>query len=93
MSKMSLPEQAWCRSWPWRSFAARVLRPGGVFAGYDLVQSGPARVLHVLDRSPHRLASTSGIRAQLGEVGFSEVKVSSSFGGTVARFRAVASRS
>lgn len=35
--------------------AVRVLRPGGVYVGYDLLQSGVTRLTHHLDRSPHRL--------------------------------------
>ena len=34
---------------------ARVLRPGGVFVGYDLVRTPAATWLHRLDRSPFRL--------------------------------------
>jgi ubiquinone/menaquinone biosynthesis C-methylase UbiE len=35
--------------------AARVLRPGGVFVGYDLVRTPLATAVHKLDRSPFRL--------------------------------------
>ncbi|GAA4769989.1 hypothetical protein [Citricoccus nitrophenolicus] len=35
--------------------AARVLRPGGLFVGYDLLALRAAAWLHVLDRSVHRL--------------------------------------
>lgn len=34
---------------------ARVLRPGGVFTGYDLVRTPLATLLHRVDRSPFRL--------------------------------------
>lgn len=34
---------------------ARVLRPGGVFVGYDLVRTPVATWVHRLDRSPFRL--------------------------------------
>jgi ubiquinone/menaquinone biosynthesis C-methylase UbiE len=35
--------------------AARVLRPGGTFVGYDLVRTPLATAVHKLDRSPFRL--------------------------------------
>ena len=38
---------------------ARVLRPGGVFVGYDLVRTPFASALHHLDRSPFRLLTPS----------------------------------
>jgi ubiquinone/menaquinone biosynthesis C-methylase UbiE len=34
---------------------ARVLRPGGVFVGYDLTNTMLARLIHQADRSPYRL--------------------------------------
>ena len=34
---------------------ARVLRPGGIFVGYDLVRTPLASLFHRLDGSPHRL--------------------------------------
>ena len=68
--------------------AARVLRPGGLFAGYDLVESGASRLLHRFDRSPHRLTTTSGLRHRLSEVGMEDVTVATSLGGYVARFHA-----
>ena len=35
--------------------AARVLRTGGMLIGYDLTASPVAKLVHVVDRSPHRL--------------------------------------
>jgi ubiquinone/menaquinone biosynthesis C-methylase UbiE len=35
--------------------AARVLRPGGVFVGYDLIRTPLATAVHKIDRSPFRL--------------------------------------
>jgi SAM-dependent methyltransferase len=69
--------------------AARALRPGGAFVGYDLVRSGAARLLHRLDRSPHRLVATDELRAQLEHLGLADVEVVGALGGLVARFRAV----
>jgi SAM-dependent methyltransferase len=68
--------------------AARVLRPGGFLVGYDLMLSGPNRLLHRLDRSPHRMATAVGLRAQLGTLPFADVSVRSGLAGTVARFQA-----
>jgi ubiquinone/menaquinone biosynthesis C-methylase UbiE len=68
--------------------AARVLRPGGSLVGYDLMHTGPARVLHWLDRSPHRLITQHELRAQLHSAGFIDIDVSTNLGGLVARFRA-----
>ena len=56
--------------------AARVLRPGGVLAGYDLV------------RSTHHAATVDGLRARLHELSFTDVDVRRGLGGLVARFRA-----
>lgn len=67
---------------------ARVLCPGGILAGYDLVLSRPARVLHRLDRSPHRLASESGLVRRLDELAFTDTRVEARLGGLVARFSA-----
>jgi len=70
------------------SEAARVLRPGGVLVGYDLVRSRPSRWLHRLDRSPHRLADAPALDARLHELDLTEVRVDHGLGGLVARFRA-----
>lgn len=67
---------------------ARVLRPGGMVVGYDLVVSGPSRLLHRLDRSPHRLATADELRHRLDELPFGGVTVAPGLGGLVARFRA-----
>jgi ubiquinone/menaquinone biosynthesis C-methylase UbiE len=68
--------------------AVRVLKPDGRLAGYDLVDSGVARVLHRLDGSVHRLATTSAVRARLGELSVSEVDVEPTLAGLVVRFGA-----
>jgi SAM-dependent methyltransferase len=68
--------------------AVRVLRPGGLFAGYDLVDSRTARVVHRLDGSPHRLATADAIRTRLEELDVEDVAVTSALGGLVARFAA-----
>lgn len=68
--------------------SVRVLRPGGLVAGYDLVQSLPARSLHRIDRSPHRLATAAALRGRLAELALVDIGVESRLGGLVARFSA-----
>lgn len=65
---------------------ARVVRPGGVIAGYDLTAGRAAELLHKLDRSPHRLFPPADLRQQLLAVGCRDVEVSVSLG-VVVRFR------
>lgn len=68
--------------------AARVLHPRGALAGYDVVLSRPARVLHRIDRSPHRLATISDLRAHLNRLPVDGVRVEPALGGLVVRFAA-----
>ncbi|MGV0815493.1 class I SAM-dependent methyltransferase [Mycolicibacterium boenickei] len=42
---------------------ARVLRPGGVFTGYDLTRTPIATAVHQLDRSPFRLVNPDELSA------------------------------
>jgi len=51
--------------------AARVLRPGGVFVGYDIVRTPVATVIHRLDRSPFRLFAPGEFTAQCTDAGLS----------------------
>lgn len=67
---------------------ARVLRPGGVLAGYDLVDSWMSRLTHRVDRSPHRMAGIEALRERLRELPFDDVAVAPALGGLVARFNA-----
>ena len=67
---------------------ARVVRPGGRVVGYDLIATAGARVLHLADRSPHRLLSRSELDRQLTTSGFQDVDVTPALGGLVARFHA-----
>ena len=64
--------------------ALRVLRPGGVLLGYDLADTGLARVVHRVDGSPHRLISPAQLREELG----SAAVVETSLAGHLMRFRA-----
>lgn len=66
----------------------RVLRPGGTFLGYDLVESWLSRMTHRLDRSPHRMATVDGLQAQLSELSYENVTVRPGLGSLVARFQA-----
>lgn len=49
---------------------ARVLRPGGVFAGYDLVRTPLATAIHRIDRSPFRLFGREEFTARSTDLGF-----------------------
>ena len=66
----------------------RVLRPGGLLLGYDLVRSAPTSLLHRLDRSPHLLASGAELLACLQALGYETVTVRSALAGLVVRFSA-----
>ena len=67
---------------------ARVLRPGGLVVGYDLVESRLSRLIHRLDRSPHRMATATGLRSRLAELPFDDITVQPALAGLVTRFRA-----
>jgi ubiquinone/menaquinone biosynthesis C-methylase UbiE len=67
--------------------ASRVLRPGGMLAGYDLMRSGPNRLLHRHNGSGHRLATAEALRTRLAELSLTGVTVRPGLGGMVARFR------
>ncbi|WP_445165736.1 methyltransferase domain-containing protein [Mycolicibacterium sp. Dal123E01] len=49
--------------------AVRVLRPGGVFVGYDIVRTPVATAIHRLDRSPFRLFAPAEFSAQCAYAG------------------------
>lgn len=66
----------------------RVLRPGGQLVGYDLTHTKFARLIHIVDRSPHRLLTPDELRAGLSTTGFAHIDVSTSFAGHVMRFTA-----
>lgn len=64
---------------------ARVLRPGGIFVGYDLVRTPLARVFHRLDGSPHRLIVLGDFQTECARQGLA-VSVQSRLLGHVMRF-------
>lgn len=66
--------------------AARVLRPGGSFVGYDLIASRLASLVHVADRSAHRLIEPATFEPVLAQAGLGPLRVRVSFGGRVLRF-------
>jgi len=70
----------------------RVLRPGGMLVGYDLADTAPARLLHRLDRSPHRLLTPDALRTELARHHLGDVELDRSLAGLVFRFLATRSR-
>ncbi|GAA3514715.1 class I SAM-dependent methyltransferase [Georgenia daeguensis] len=68
--------------------AARVLRPGGQFVGYDLVASRASSLLHVADRSPHRLIDPKAFTSSLRQNGLELLSLKYSLRGGVFRFLA-----
>jgi SAM-dependent methyltransferase len=72
--------------------AARVLRPGGVFVGYDLTDTVVARLVHRADRSPHRIIAPDELREGLETAGFEHAWVETSYRNHVMRFRARTAR-
>lgn len=66
--------------------AARVLRPGGSFVGYDLLASRMASLVHVADRSAHRLIEPATFEPVLEQTGLGPLRIRVSFGGRVLRF-------
>jgi len=68
----------------------RVLRPGGQLVGYDLTNTRLARLIHVVDRSPHRLISPRGFEQAITAERFTDVRVRGGFAGHVMRFTATA---
>lgn len=66
---------------------ARVLRPGGVFVGYDLTDTRIARLLHRADGSPHLIISADALQDGLQQAGFHATSVRPSAAGHLMRFR------
>lgn len=67
--------------------AVRVLRPGGVFLGYDLTDTRVARLTHRIDGSPHLILGPEDLRAGLLEAGFDQAVVDTSAAGHLMRFQ------
>lgn len=66
--------------------ASRVLRPGGLFLGYDLVAARLTSLAHLVDRSPHRLIERGALEPVLTQAGFETNAVRYSLRGLVMRF-------
>lgn len=66
----------------------RVLKPGGQMLGYDLTATRAARVIHWVDRSPHRLLTPNDLKDGLTGAGFGKAHVSASWANHVMRFKA-----
>ncbi|NMR31952.1 class I SAM-dependent methyltransferase [Crystallibacter degradans] len=67
--------------------AARVLRPGGMLIGYDLTASQAAKLIHLVDRSPHRLVQPADLTATARLAGL-DISVRTGLMRQVMRFRA-----
>jgi ubiquinone/menaquinone biosynthesis C-methylase UbiE len=68
--------------------AARVLRPGGVFRGYDLTDTRLAELIHRVDRSAHDLISAAELDEGLTDAGCVDGSIRTSFRVHLMRFRA-----
>jgi ubiquinone/menaquinone biosynthesis C-methylase UbiE len=68
--------------------AVRVLRPGGLLVGYDLLAAGPNRLVHRLDDSRNRLMRLGELQAVLDGLPADDVAVRPGFGRLVVRFAA-----
>jgi ubiquinone/menaquinone biosynthesis C-methylase UbiE len=66
---------------------ARVLRPGGIFVGYDLTRTVLASLFHRLDGSPHRLIAPDDFRDECSRHGLT-ASLQSGLLGHVMRFAA-----
>jgi ubiquinone/menaquinone biosynthesis C-methylase UbiE len=64
---------------------ARVLRPGGIFVGYDLTRTVLASLFHRLDGSPHRLIAPDDFRNECSRHGLT-ASLQSGLLGHVMRF-------
>ncbi len=70
------------------SEVARVLRPGGMFVGYDLTDTRAARLAHRVDGSPHRIIALEELRDGLAVGSFTDIAVNADFRAHLMRFRA-----
>ncbi len=70
--------------------AARVLRPGGVFVGYDLASHPLAKAIHRIERAQHLtcLGKPDELRAALISSPFTDISVEVKVVGLLVKFRA-----
>lgn len=66
--------------------AARVLRPGGYLAGYDILDTPLVRLLHLAEGGQIRMMRAGQLAAELRQLPMTEVRVRRSMAGQVARF-------
>lgn len=69
--------------------AARVLRPNGVLLGYDLLATGPARLVHRLGGSRNRLMQFGELQSVLDRLPLDDAVLRPGFGRLVVRFSGV----
>ena len=70
------------------SEAVRVLRPGGQLVGYDLLAARPLRLLHRIERAPHRLLDLNDLRDVLDQLPVSDTSIRPGLGSHLVRFAA-----
>ncbi|MHB1929717.1 MAG: class I SAM-dependent methyltransferase [Acidimicrobiales bacterium] len=68
--------------------ATRVLTPGGVLVGYDLLDSLPMRALHRMEGAPHRFMTLTQLDRLLRELPLYEISTREDLAGLVTRFQA-----
>lgn len=68
--------------------AIRVLRPGGLLLGYDLLDTGPARLLHFGDGHDTRLLRPGQLEGELARLGAANIRVRPGIANLVVRFAA-----
>lgn len=73
--------------------AVRVLAPGGMLVGYDLLGSAPARLLHHLEGAPHRFINRDELRPHLASLPLIDIKVGENTVLTRFQARAVSTQS
>ena len=68
--------------------AVRVLRPGGKLVGYDMLNSGPSRLIHLGERNGTTLLRPAQLRTALDRLGLTGLQTRTALAGTVMRFAA-----
>jgi SAM-dependent methyltransferase len=68
--------------------AVRVLRPGGLLIGYDLLDSTPVRLLHFGGGHDTRLLRPGQLEAELGRLPATNIRIRPSIGKLTVKFAA-----
>jgi len=68
--------------------AVRVLRPGGLLLGYDLLDTAPVRLLHFGESHDTRLLRPDQLQAELGRLHTTAIRLRPGIGKLVVRFAA-----